>query len=226
MRPRAVDDGFELTSEALIDMGGLSAKGRELGSDALDALLQAGFALRGSALGIVLGGGARRFSSQGGWQSDSDLLQWPHKEIATLRAEFTASITRLMQLAGGDDPNRRVLCEFSAVSWANVNRDGCYNVIHNHPGNHWSGVYYVSLGEPDPTVQWNGAIEFYDPRGGATAMPVPGFNFGFSNAITPEPGTMIIFPSWLMHSVHPYKGPGVRISIALNATITNLQIAG
>jgi uncharacterized protein (TIGR02466 family) len=173
-----------------------------------------------------LGGGARRFSSQGGWQSDSDLLQWPHKEIATLRAEFTASITRLMQLAGGDDPNRRVLCEFSAVSWANVNRDGCYNVIHNHPGNHWSGVYYVSLGEPDPTVQWNGAIEFYDPRGGATAMPVPGFNFGFSNAITPEPGTMIIFPSWLMHSVHPYKGPGVRISIALNATITNLQIAG
>ena len=170
------------------------------------------------------GGGARRFSSQGGWQSESDFLQWPHREVATLRAEFTASINRLMQLAVGDDPNRRVLSEFSAVSWANINRDGCYNVIHNHPGNHWSGVYYVSLGDPDPSVQWNGAIEFYDPRGGAAAMPVPGFNFGFSSAVTPAPGTMIVFPSWLMHSVHPYRGPGVRITIALNATITNMRV--
>jgi uncharacterized protein (TIGR02466 family) len=171
-----------------------------------------------------LGGGARRFSSQGGWQSDSDLLQWPHTEIATLRAEFNASIDRLMQLAVADDPDRRVQSEISAVSWANVNRDGSYNVIHNHPGNHWSGVYYVSIGEPDPSVEWNGAIEFYDPRGSATAMPVPGFNFGFSNAVTPEPGMMIVFPSWLMHAVHPYRGPGVRISIALNASITNMRI--
>ncbi len=171
-----------------------------------------------------LGGGPRRFSSQGGWQSDSDLLQWPHAEIATLRAEFNASIDRLMQLAVADDPDRRVQSELTAVAWANVNRDGSYNVIHNHPGNHWSGVYYVSVGDPDPSVQWNGAIEFYDPRGGATAMPVPGFNFGFSNAVTPEPGTMIVFPSWLMHSVHPYRGSGVRISIALNASIANMRI--
>jgi hypothetical protein len=32
----------------------------------------------------------------------------------------------------------------------------------------------------------------------------------------PEPGKLIAFPSWLMHSVQPHNGPRERISIAIN----------
>jgi len=34
--------------------------------------------------------------------------------------------------------------------------------------------------------------------------------------VRPEPGKLVIFPSWLMHAVRPHKGPGERISVAMN----------
>ena len=34
--------------------------------------------------------------------------------------------------------------------------------------------------------------------------------------ITPIPGLMVLFPSWLNHLVHPFFGAGERISIAFN----------
>ena len=36
--------------------------------------------------------------------------------------------------------------------------------------------------------------------------------------IKPEPGQIVLFPSWLAHSVDPWEGDGERISIALNLT--------
>jgi hypothetical protein len=35
----------------------------------------------------------------------------------------------------------------------------------------------------------------------------------------PMPGDMIVFPSWLEHSVSAFHGPGERISIAFNAKL-------
>ena len=34
----------------------------------------------------------------------------------------------------------------------------------------------------------------------------------------PQPGLLLMFPSWLSHAVRPYRGDGVRISIAINMT--------
>jgi hypothetical protein len=34
--------------------------------------------------------------------------------------------------------------------------------------------------------------------------------------IRPRPGLLFIFPSWLLHQVLPYRGTGLRISIAFN----------
>jgi len=33
------------------------------------------------------------------------------------------------------------------------------------------------------------------------------------------PGDMLLFPSWLEHSVSAFQGPGERISIAFNAKL-------
>jgi hypothetical protein len=30
---------------------------------------------------------------------------------------------------------------------------------------------------------------------------------------------MVLFPAWLFHAVQPYKGDGVRISVAFNLSI-------
>jgi hypothetical protein len=37
--------------------------------------------------------------------------------------------------------------------------------------------------------------------------------------IRPQPGTMLVFPAWIEHSVHPFYGEGHRISIAVNVAI-------
>lgn len=165
----------------------------------------------------------RNKSAQGGWQSAADLLSWPAPEIATLQGEIETAITKIMQLVVANDPDRRIEPELSLVAWANINRDGDYNILHGHAGNHWSGTYYVSAGDPDPDINLNGYFEFYDPRNATTMGPVPGFNFGYTMPVEPIEGMMIVFPSWHLHSVHPFRGRGDRISIAFNAVVTKLD---
>lgn len=176
---------------------------------------------------IVLDAEGRRegnqFSNAGGWQSPSDLLSWQHPELATLRAEILESVTILCSIPAEGDA-RRLRGQPKVTAWANVNRDGHYNRVHIHPGHHWSGVYYVTAGEPYPGFPDNGVIEFLDPRAGATAAPIPGFPFGRKVRYEPKPGMMILFPSWLQHAVHPFRGAGARISIAFNVFIEGFAV--
>lgn len=162
-------------------------------------------------------------SNLGGWRSEPDLLTWPEPEIAVLDQMIKESMTQMMQLAGGGRPVK-VKADFNLVAWANINRDGSYNVSHNHPGNHWSGCYYVGIGEPDPNRPLNGILEFQDPRPAAAALPVPGFDFGHKQTFDPKPGLMLIFPSWHVHMVHPFFGRGERISIAFNLALKSFAI--
>jgi uncharacterized protein (TIGR02466 family) len=109
--------------------------------------------------------------------------------------------------------------------WSIVNPPGASNVAHVHPRSLWSGVYYVQA--PNHC----GRIYFTDPRV-ANVMSSPRFvpnhqlptvcrtKVGFS----PVAGTMLIFPSWLYHSVAPNgataesgsENNGNRIIISFN----------
>ena len=100
--------------------------------------------------------------------------------------------------------------------WANVSRNGDYNSAHNHPNCLWSGIYYVAAGTPEPDTQFNGRLELLDPRAGANMMYLADTLLHARYLITPTPGLMILFPSWLNHLVHPFFGTGERISIAFN----------
>lgn len=169
-------------------------------------------------------GGGVAISNVGGWHSKSDLLNWPEPEIAALKDVFSQCVGRMMQLAVRHDPGKAVEAGFVMDAWANVNRAGNINAAHSHPGYHWSGVYYVSAGDPDRARPQNGILEFYDPRGAANAFTTPGFTFGVTHAITPEAGMIVLFPSWHLHAVHPYHGAAERISIAFNARITGYKV--
>lgn len=147
-------------------------------------------------------------SNVGGWHSSADLLDWAEPEIKVLESAIMAAgrdITATM-LPPGIDGDIEV--KVYGGCWANVIRDGGYNKIHNHPGAVWSGCYYVCMGEPEPQPDFNGWIEFQDPR--------PGNIHGGKERINPEPGLLLMWPGWLNHFVNPFKGSGDRISIAFN----------
>ena len=114
---------------------------------------------------------------------------------------------------------------WTAELWANVSRRGAANQTHAHPGSFWSMVYYVDdgyAGSPDKAL--GGELSFLDPRFPMVQMAAPDLRHrGDDGAVDnqevwmrPRSGLIVMFPSWLMHSVRPYAGGGTRISIAIN----------
>jgi len=110
--------------------------------------------------------------------------------------------------------------------WANVNAPGHSNAMHCHPGCLWSGVYYPDPGGADAPGS-GGELMLEDPRFPTAYMTVPdlllkrpdGKPMRSQFAIRPQAGLLVLFPSWLKHSVTPHKGDRDRVSIALNLII-------
>jgi uncharacterized protein (TIGR02466 family) len=133
-------------------------------------------------------------SNVGGWHSASDLLDRDAAPIRKLRQRVmsvTAAITRTVTVANAAP--RTFNCRIDG--WANVSRHGHYNSVHSHP---------------------NGRLELIDPRAGANMLAPESSALQTRYLITPTPGLMVLFPSWLNHLVHPFFGRGERISIAFN----------
>lgn len=160
-------------------------------------------------------------SNLGGWQSTWDIDDWGGAPMARLLDVVKGAAGRM---TARRKDGRPAGVAWSYNAWANVNRRGDANEAHTHPGSVWSAVYWVDDGgaAADPTL--GGAFELHDPRGVAPAMLAPdlvpavpgGPAFGASELVQPTAGDLMMFPSWVSHSVRPYRGDGVRISIAIN----------
>ena len=106
-------------------------------------------------------------------------------------------------------------------SWIVSQYKGEYNPWHQHSG-HLSSVIYLKLPK--------GMKEFFDKES-KDHYPIGGsiqFMFGEkqtlrSDTLTfrPEVGKMLIFPSWLKHSVYPFDANGERRSMSFNAYYVN-----
>lgn len=164
-------------------------------------------------------------SNRGGWQSNTDFLSWSGEAGAHLidSAKTLANQLTVYQDAGGyTDAN----IDWKVNAWANINGAGNSNNAHTHPGAFWSGCYYVHI-DRESAEDTNGQFEMLDPRGIAPVMYAPHLAMkikgclaaGLSEFHTPQPGEMILFPSWLYHAVTPYTGSGTRISIAFNFSL-------
>jgi uncharacterized protein (TIGR02466 family) len=110
-------------------------------------------------------------------------------------------------------PPRRLEIE---RAWINVFRPGAQEALHSHDGSLFSCSYYVEAPEQC------GDIAFPDPIGARRSYrgftQTTGDNFLTLHEMTykPQPGRLIMFESWLPHSVHCNKSDKVRISLALN----------
>jgi hypothetical protein len=68
-------------------------------------------------------------------------------------------------------------------------------------------------------------IEFIDPRTGVRAVSVEGANcFASKVAVSPDPGMLIMFPSFLRHWVYPNEQDADRISVAFNVRFAARRI--
>ena len=76
-------------------------------------------------------------------------------------------------------------------------------------------VYLFDEGDADPEDRFSGLFSFIDPRLALCCQLEPGI-LSHPTYPTLRRGSMIIFPSQLVHGVNPYGGTRPRISLAWN----------
>ena len=157
-------------------------------------------------------------SNAGGWQSPGNMITWPEECVQLLKERVEEMVLALLGTLIRKDGGKRTF-QLMVDSWANVCRNGNYNVVHTHPNAMWSLVYYVQRGEPDESIPYSGMLELIDPRESANYIQVQNTVLDARTFIDAVPGRMVLFPSWVRHMVHPFIGEGVRISIASNVNV-------
>lgn len=148
----------------------------------------------------------RIISNVGGWQSNdldiriinqnkhlSDLFDQIDKTIKTIGIEIDDSL------------------ELGITNmWFNVNKKEDYNNPHYHPNSTFSGVVYFQCNETSNIIFEHDSIKSHYPIKTSSNL--------FSNTLQlyPKAGRIIVFPSWLKHSVQPNKNDSERISMSFN----------
>ena len=111
--------------------------------------------------------------------------------------------------------------------WANVLNTGGRQGVHNHANSFVSGVIYLSESHPSARTVFMrglGGRDFAFTNTNANSSTGP-FNADKWLAPEPEPGDMLLFPSYLLHEV-PVNQGGQRFSLAFNAIPRRLDAWG
>ena len=150
-----------------------------------------------------------RFSGQYGRALGGTKLyhvdRWECPEARLLHARAVAFFKRAMA-------SDQAACD---MAWANVYREGDYIVAHSHTRSMASVVYFLEPGDGDPRDSNSGMFSFVDPRLKDCCLVEPD---AMTNPLYPpmKPGTMLLFPSYLVHAVNPYGGKAPRITLSWN----------
>ena len=93
-------------------------------------------------------------------------------------------------------------------SWFNINSKDGYNLFHTHAGSLLSGVVYFQ-GSNTGAIKFNTLNNIYK-------MTHPDWPIVSGRSIEPEDGDIILFPSYLGHSVNHNPSDRNRINLAFN----------
>ena len=150
-------------------------------------------------------------SNRGGWQSgmsygDSD------DSLSTFIKEEVVRYIQSMDMLRSD-----VKGCFREL-WYNINGRDSYNVMHSHPDSHLSGVFWIK------TPKDSGELVFFHPNAFNCATEYQWYKDEYRDmyglyahiAITPMPGRMVLFPSYLYHRVERNNSRQDRISCSFN----------
>ncbi|MGQ0658034.1 MAG: 2OG-Fe(II) oxygenase family protein [Chromatiales bacterium] len=142
-----------------------------------------------------------------GWQSEQTLHEREEfRDLISCVSTVAKSILRFLRI--GYDAFEITGC------WATVLANGAIHKAHSHPNNFLSGVYYVRTRPGADT------INFHDPRNQTSVIRPPVVELTAENTdqvvVRVTNGTLLMFPSYLEHSVDPNMGEEERISISFN----------
>jgi uncharacterized protein (TIGR02466 family) len=146
------------------------------------------------------------------WQSRQTLHR--HAELRDLVCCFKSAVMNVLHhLKIGYDKFEITGC------WANISAPGAAHRIHHHPNNFLSGVYYVKTRPGADTVN------FHDPRAQTGIVRPPVTELTAENTdqvvVRVQAGTLLLFPSWLQHSVDPNQSSTTRISVSYNVMFSD-----
>mmetsp|Transcript_67390 Transcript_67390/g.173513 ORF Transcript_67390/g.173513 Transcript_67390/m.173513 type:complete len:329 (+) Transcript_67390:56-1042(+) len=177
----------------------------------------------------------KQVSNVGGYHSNQDLFERAEgRQFRDLCADCVRAAARVTcQEAGLDRDEPQEGCE--PYAWVNVSGVGHANQLHSHHGATLACCYYArvpssvahldgtlllrlspaegaSQDEPDEErhVRWMAPAEAPEDQDSSVVKYVE---------ILPSPGSLIVFPAWLSHSVAPMRGAAsgeTRISVAAN----------
>ena len=142
-----------------------------------------------------------------GWQSEQTLHE---------REELRDLVACVSHAAKGILRFLRIGCDAFEITgcWANVLAKGAAHKAHSHPNNFLSGVYYVR------THPGTDTLNFHDPRNQAGVIRPPVVELTAENTdqvvVRVKNGTLLVFPSYLQHSVDANMSEEERISISFN----------
>jgi uncharacterized protein (TIGR02466 family) len=150
-----------------------------------------------------------------GWHSETDLPNWPDAAARALVLWIVQRARQTSQQLNGESNGD--VRHWRMNGWANVHPASGRNRLHHHAqvNWHWSACYYLHLGPLEQNKALGGALVFHERGTGLAleAMKSPARRFWRHH---PREGELVLFPSWLNHSVEPHFSAEPRISMAFN----------
>ena len=138
-------------------------------------------------------------------------VNWLVKWIETICIGYMEIIS---QQSGTEDLK---LCKPVVTSiWTIRQHQGDYQEMHSHPGGNLSGNIYISAPELDINSKPSDSQILFRLT---QTKDVSKFIMNDTWKYTPTPGTVIVFPSHLPHTVYPWKGQGHRTVMAFDARL-------
>lgn len=142
-------------------------------------------------------------SLRDGTQADLRLEQSEDPAIRAFAQAIDGPIRRYMQAIGrGDDPLRRRNSGKYQLSgiWSVRLRPHGYHFNHFHPEGWLSSACYIDIPHSLGEHGGEGWLQFGEPAF-PTTPPAPPEYF-----VRPEPGLLVLFPSWFWHGTVPFSG--------------------
>ena len=154
-------------------------------------------------------------SLRGGTQTPDQIFGRGHALVEKIRARIDQAVERY--IAGlkedGEHPflSRRARGFRYSGSWSSRLRDCGFHVNHVHPQGWISSCYYVSVPKAvENEKERQGWIKFGEPT-----FDVP-LKEPIRRAIKPQPGRLVLFPSYMWHGTIPFHDAQARTTIAFD----------